>query len=822
MRISLEWLQEFVDISMTPAEISDLLTMAGFEVEDIEDRRSWADGVVIGYVTDCQPHPNADKLRVCTVDIGQAEPSTIVCGAANVKSGLFVPVATVGTYLPKIDIKITPRKLRGVKSYGMICSQSEIGLEKDSEGIYVFADTTAGDAPNFTPGEDARPHLGLDDVVLDVTSTANRADALSMIGIAREVAAITGAPLTLPEIPSLDIASSAKLAIALDAPEACPHYIGTYISGVNLAPSPPWLQRRLKAAGVRPISNVVDITNYVLLEWGQPLHAFDYDRLMAIAPGDTLSIGVRFAKLKETLKTLDGQKRKLSGQSLLITAGDTPVALAGVMGGEDTEVHGETAAVLLEAALFDAVAIRRSARDQSLRTEASARYERGVNQAELGRACRRALHLLTELTGGTLVHQAIAEAQSQTARGTARTIELRQARVNQVLGPVVSDESLGALSGQEIERILQALGCELEATLAPKMDGESVWQVTVPPYRYRDLEREIDLIEEVARLYGYNRFATTLPAKSEPGRLSPRYAATLRVTAALRGEGLTELIHYSLVKPESDRQIALANPLYAEYSALRMELFSGLLEAFQYNLEQGSGALNGYEVGRTFWQEDGQRHEKDLVGGILGGDPSQGRWTQGGRDRPMSWYEAKGVLESVFRQLAVTVEYRSYKAHPWLHPGRTAALWLNGQPLGLFGQVHPQLRQQRDLPESIYLFELDLDVLLQETTKAGADVPLFQVYSTYPAAERDIAFYAPLDLSLSQVEQTIRSAAGPLLTSVELFDEYRGDGVPEGQRSLALRLTYRELERTLTDEDVDPLQQQVRDALTGLGVTLRS
>ncbi|MEO0406077.1 MAG: phenylalanine--tRNA ligase subunit beta [Cyanobacteria bacterium P01_A01_bin.135] len=818
MRISLEWLQEFVDVPMTPAELSDLLTMAGFEVEDIEDRRSWADGVVVGYVADCQPHPNADKLRVCEVDIGAPEPSTIVCGAANVKSGLFVPVATVGTYLPKIDIKITPRKLRGVKSHGMICSQSELGLEKDSEGIYVFAAAGSDDAATLTPGEDARPHLGLDDVVLDVTSTANRADALSMIGIAREVAALTGAPLRLPKTPGLDIPTSSKLAIALQEPGACPRYIGTYLADVKLAPSPPWLQRRLKAAGVRPISNVVDITNYVLLEWGQPLHAFDYDRLMAIAAGDGLSIGVRFAQPKETLKTLDGQERKLPPESLLITADNTPVALAGVMGGEDTEVHSGTTAVLLEAALFDSVAIRRSARSHSLRTEASARYERGVNQAELGRACSRALHLLKELAGGSLVHQATAAAEGQA--GT-RTIELRQARTNQVLGPVVlSEESLGALTNSEIERILKALGCELE-TLA-SAEGEFVWQVTVPPYRYRDLEREIDLIEEVARLYGYNRFANTLPAKSEPGRLSPRYAGTLRVTAALRGEGLTELIHYSLVKPESDRQIALANPLYAEYSALRMELFSGLLDAFQYNLEQGSGALNGYELGRIFWQEGGQRHEKDLIGGILGGDPGQGRWARGGRDRPMGWFEAKGLLESVFRQLAIAVEYRPDSEHPWLHPGRTASLWLNDQQLGLFGQVHPQLRQQRDLPESVYLFELDLDVLLQKTTKAGADVPLFQVYSTYPAAERDIAFYAPLDLPLSKLEQTIRSAAGPLLTGVELFDEYRGEGVPEGQRSLALRLTYRELERTLTDEDVDPLQQQVRDALTALGVTLRS
>ncbi|MGF1534864.1 MAG: phenylalanine--tRNA ligase subunit beta, partial [Elainellaceae cyanobacterium] len=404
-----------------------------------------------------------------------------------------------------------------------------------------------------------------------------------------------------------------------------------------------------------------------------------------------------------------------------------------------------------------------------------------------------------------------------------RTVELRQARVNQLLGPVVlTDESLGALSAEEIVRILVALGCQMEAMPGREI-GESVWKVTIPPYRYRDLEREIDLIEEVARLYGYNRFATTLPGKSEAGRLSPRYAATQRVTAALRGEGLTELVHYSLVKPEDDRQVKLANPLYAEYSALRMELFSGLLDAFQYNLEQGSGPLNGFELGRVFWTEGESRSEKDVIAGIMGGDPKQGQWTQGGQPQPLSWFEAKGILESLFRQLAIAPEFRPHADHPWLHPGRTASLWLGEQDLGLFGQLHPQMRQQRDLPEAVYLFKLDLDTLLADITQEGADVPLFSPYSTYPAADRDIAFYAPLDLSLAKIEQVIQMAGAPLLSTVALFDEYRGEGVPEGQRSLALRLVYRTADRTLTDEDVDPVHQQVRDALVEtLGVTPRS
>ncbi|NET52690.1 MAG: phenylalanine--tRNA ligase subunit beta, partial [Merismopedia sp. SIO2A8] len=356
MRISLEWLQELVDFSMSPEELADMLTMAGFEVEDIEDRRTWADGVVIGKVIDRQPHPDADKLSVCTVDIGATEPSSIVCGASNVKADIYVPVATVGTFLPIVDLTIKPRKLRGVPSAGMICSLSELGLAKESEGIYIFQSEA------LVPGDDARPLLGLTDVILDVTSTANRADALSMIGIAREVAALTGNPLKVPSIPDdFGVASSQALAIAIDEPSACPIYIGTTIDKVAIAPSPTWLQRRLEAAGTRPINNVVDVTNYVLLEWGQPLHAFDRDRLQTVTQaatqaaaqgnkkvqGNALTIGVRFAKADETLTTLDGQDRTLDAQSLLITANDQPVALAGVMGGEDTEVHSGTENLLL-------------------------------------------------------------------------------------------------------------------------------------------------------------------------------------------------------------------------------------------------------------------------------------------------------------------------------------------------------------------------------------------------------------------------------------------------------------------------------------------
>lgn len=813
MRISLNWLNDLVSVDLTPEALADALTMAGFEVEDIEDRRTWADGVVVGRVLERTSHPDAEKLSVCTVDIGAAEPSTIVCGAANVRADIYVAVATVNTYLPKVDLTIKPRQLRGVPSAGMICSLSELGLEKDSEGIHIF------DQSDLTVGQDVRPLLGLDDVILDVTSTANRADALSMVGLAREVAAITGAPLHLPptQAPAL---TNPKSAVAIDLPDekACPIYIGTVLEGITIGPSPQWLQARLQAAGTRPINNVVDITNYVLLEWGQPLHAFDRDQLAKLGKGE-LTLGVRFARPDETLVTLDSQKRTLAPETLVITAHDVPVALAGVMGGEDTEVSHATQAVVLEAAYFDAALIRKSARSQGLRTEASARYERGVNPAELSLACQRALNLMVELAGATVISQTTAT----TALGQAipeRTLELRLERVHHLLGPVVN---LGAepapLPADKVKTLLETLGC----TVAPtQTDG--VWSVTVPPYRYRDLEREVDLIEEVARLYGYNHFADTLPQGAVGGVLSPEAALARRVREAFRGAGLTELLHYSLTKPISERQVVLANPLFPEYSALRQDLVDGLIDAYELNLNQGNGPLNGFELGNIFWQDDQGIHEAKAVGGILGGDGRSTQWVNSGQEQPLTWYEAKGILDTVFQRLGLAVDYRADSQDPRFHPGRTASLWVRGRTeLGRFGQLHPQLRQQRELPEGVYVFQLNWSALELCLLPSQQKAVRFAAYSPFPASDRDLAFYAPLDLAVSSLEATMKKAGGKLLESVALFDDYRGTSVPEGQRSLAFRLVYRSPDQTLTDEVVDPVHQKVRAALEKqFKVTLRS
>jgi phenylalanyl-tRNA synthetase beta chain len=813
MRISVNWLRELVDLTLTPEALAETLTIAGLEVEAIEDRRSLAEGVVVGKILARNPHPNADKLSVCTVDVGKESPLNIVCGAPNAAAEIYVPVAVVGTYLPTVDLKIKPAKLRGVPSEGMICSLAELGLAKESAGIHIFA------PDKVKIGEDVRPLLGLDDVILEIMPTANRSDALSMLGIAREVAALTGAALHLPKptaIPITDKALSSHLSLNIEDREACPTYLATAIAGVTIAPSPLWLQRRLESAGLRPINNVVDVTNYVLLEWGQPLHAFDRDRLQALVGSPTLTLGTRFAKLGESLPTLDGQTRNLTAQNLLITANGYPVAIAGVMGGSESEVLNQTQNIVLEAALFDPVTIRRSARAQNVRTEASARYERGVNFSEIEGAAHRALQLIIEVAGGQIVEQAIADARPDRS---GKAIALRLDRIHQILGWVHTESGLGNIAASEVERILRDLGCGLSLS----SENPVVWSVEVPAYRDRDLEREIDLIEEVARLYGYDRFADKLPDKGEIGKLSPEVLAERKIREVLRGVGLTEVVHYSLVKP-SLAEVVIANPLLAEYAALRTNLLDGLIDAFENNLAQGNGAINAFEWGRTFRQgeEVGQPLEQDAIAGILGGDRfPEGQWLSSGKPAPLTWFEAKGLLDTAFARLGVNVEYQSDREDPRLHPGRTAALWLGKQRLGTFGQIHPQLRQERDLPEAVYVFDLKAEVLLDALAQSAT--PHFQPYSTYPAVERDLAFFAAKEIPVQQLQRVMSKAGGQLLAGITLFDDYQGQNVPEGQRSLAFSIAYRAGDRTLTDGEVEPVHNQIREALLQkFQVTLRS
>jgi phenylalanyl-tRNA synthetase beta chain len=822
MYIALNWLKELVDCQLDPETLAQTLTLAGFEVESIDDRSTWADGVVVGRVLTRIQHPNADKLSVCTVDVGGAEPLQIVCGAANVRAGIHVAVATVGTYLPKVDLKIKPAKLRGEKSEGMICSVSELGLAKDSDGIHIFGEAEDPNTPAI--GTDVRPLLGLDDVILDLSSTANRADALSMVGIAREVAALTGGKLKLPTADLSAISKQPQLTVSVSEGQACPVYSATLIEGVQIAPAPEWLQSRLQAAGIRPINNVVDVTNYILLEWGQPLHAFDADKLRAVSGTPAIQMGVRYAeKQGEALKTLDGQERPLHAQNLLITASNTPVALAGVMGGETTEVGEGTQNIVLEAAIFDPVAVRKSARSQGgMRSEASTRYERGVNLAELETATHRAIELVLQLAGGKISCQDLSDRRPDFSQ-QPRTIKLRLVRLNQILGPIDDDGEPGEISGEDVERTLSALGCQLTASTDDK--EETVWDVVVPPYRYRDLEREIDLIEEVARLYGYDRFMDTLPSESAAGFLSLDEELLRRIRAAFRAVGLNEVVQYSyaIEKLNNGSQVEIINPMFAEYATLRSELVSGLIQSFQTNLAQGNGALQAFEISKIFGRDETGLIETDVLAGIISGDPAISRWTTGGKPQPLTWYEAKGMLDSVCASLNIPVEYQADRSDPKLHPGRTASLWLQGQNLGYFGQLHPQLRQEQDLPAAVYVFQLNLDPILNYLAVEERLVPVFKNYSTYPASDRDIAFFAPVELSLAEIHKSITKAGGELLEEVAVFDEYRGENVPDGQRSLAIRSIYRALDRTLTEAEIEPLQQKIRDVLVDkFRVTLRS
>ena len=827
MRISWNWLRELVDINLTPEELAETLTFAGFEVEDIEDRRTWAAGVVVGKVITIEPHPNADKLRVCQVDVGSGSILNIVCGAANVRAEALVPVAVSGTYLPKIDLKIRPSKLRGVRSEGMICSLSELGLEKTSEGIHIFAEET------LAVGTDVRPLLDLDDVILDLTATANRADALSMVGVAREVAALTGGQLHLPAVAEISLPVG-EVSLQVRETTACPAYLGTGIQGVKIAPAPNWLQQRLAAAGVRSINNVVDITNYVMLQWGQPLHAFDGDRLRCVGRNRLAkmgsssqeaskqpTIGVRFAREEETLKTLDGQTRNLQAPNLVITGNDQPIALAGVMGGEETEVHEGTTNIVLEAALFEPITVRRSARAQGLRTESSARYERSVNHAELEIACNYAVALIIEIAGGTAVSRVVSDDRPDYSD---RTIDLRLARIHHVLGAVnLADEEVGEITAADVDRILTALGCQLEIIESGDLP---VWQVRVPAYRYRDLEREIDLIEEVARLYGYDNFCDQLPEQAEIGYLSTDEFLKRQIRASFRAAGLTELVHYTYAvnkSSESGGMVAIANPLFTEYSVLRRDLIPGLIEAFGYNQDQGNGVLSGFEIGKVFWREEEGLREADAIAGIFGGSYYQGSWGEYNQSPGINWYVAKGLLEGVFQNLGLQVEYQPDQQSQILHPGRTASLWISGQRLGHFGEIHPEIRAQKGMIGSVYAFELDLDTLLMALDREDILIPKFQVYGSYPQSDRDIAFFAPIKVTAAEITKVIHQAGGSLLASITLFDEYRGQNVPEGQRSLAFRLVYRSSDRTLTETEIEPIHQQVREALVEkFGVNLRS
>ena len=806
MRVSLQWLQELVTCDLPPAaELAERLSIAGFEVDAIEDLGSLAAGVVVGYVRERRPHPNADKLSVCTVDVGEAEALQIVCGAANVKSGIHVPVARVGAVLPAVELTIKPAELRGVASSGMICSLRELGLNDQSDGIAVLDELL----PSVPPiGTAIGPSLGLDDQIFELAITANRPDGLSMLGIAREVAALAGGRVQEPAVPAgpasrdLPVDGSSRSMI-----EGGGLFSLTRLDGLRVGPSPTWLQRRLEKAGVRSINTVVDITNLVMLETGQPLHAFDALALASLpgAPDQDPAVGLRQARQGEVLTTIDGERRTLDNEGLVVTWADQPIALAGVMGGAAESVSESTTSIWLEAALFSPQAVRRSARSVGLRTEASLRFEKGLPREMTLAAADRAVQWLVELCGGRpngrWVHAAPAD--------PALPIPLRRDGLHNLLGPTADGSDLG---DQEITGTLMALGCTLEAW----QDGEG-WSVTIPPSRAMDLQREVDLIEEVARLVGYDRFSAHLPDPIEPGGLSPRQKGERRLRQALRQAGLQETTALSLVMAAPDR-LALSNPLLADYSHLRDNLHDELLQAARRNIQASQPGFWAFEIGHVFRINSGEHQQVALLAGVLSGERRAERWSSSGKRRPPTYFEARGVLQQALTSLQVPVEDRTLRddpgqGDPLLHPGRAAQLVIEGKAAGWFGQLHPDTAGALDLPEGSYGFEIDLEAVLTAATRQNRWQPGFRNFPTVPASERDLAIVVPVTVSASQLLQAIRKAGKPLLEHVELIDRYEGEQVASGSCSQAFRLRYRDPARTLTDDAVEQVHSKVRLSL---------
>ena len=829
MRVSLQWLRELVACDLPAAELGERLSMAGFELDGLEDLAAQAAGVVVGYVEQRDPHPNADKLSVCRVQIGAAEPLQIVCGAANVRAGIHVPVATVGAYLPAVDLTIKPAELRGVASSGMICSLKELGLADNSDGIAILDQLLEG-VPGV--GMPVGPSFGLDDQVMELAITANRPDGLSMRGIAREVAALTGSALTLPPAdPSIAAQALPLEADALAAIEAGGIFSITALKGIQPTTSPRWLQSRLERSGLRPINAVVDITNLVMLETGQPLHAFDAAKLAQpgrAGDGPNIgAIGLRQGASQDNFRGLDGSEHQLSEEALVVTYGDSPVALAGVIGGADSAVTASTTDIWLEAAVFAPQAVRRSARSTGLRTDASSRFEKGLPPEVTLAAADRAVALLQQLCGATVVgrwcHQ----------RPSAGPIPLllRRDALHQLLGPVqVLDGEPGELEDLEDDQIVEtltALGCEL----AERNAGDG-WDVLVPPSRSQDLVREVDLIEEVARLVGYDRFACHLPDPLEPGGLSPNQQVERRLRRSLAAAGLQESCHLSLgpatsmlSAPGSEAgsaaavlpaRLPLANPLLADYSHLRDGLAEELLLAARRNLQAGRSGFWAFEIGTVFAPGAQGPSQNQRLGGVVCGSRCSELWSAGGKPLAPTYFQARGLLQQGLSALGIPAEDRLLAKpadHPLLHPGRSAQLLIEGRPVGWFGQLHPLQAEALDLPEATHLFELELAPLLTAATRRNRFQPSFAAYATVPASERDLALVVPTSISCGQLLAAIRKAGKPLLEQADLLDRYEGAQVAAGSCSQAFRLRYRDAKRTLTEAEVEQAHQAVRSAL---------
>ena len=791
MKVSLAWLRELVDVDQSAEELAETLTRGGIEVEDVEDLNKGFEKVVIGEIVSLTKHPDADRLWVCGVNVGQ-EAVTIVTGAQNLLVGDRIPVALVGSTLPN-ELSIRKSKLRGVVSQGMLCSREEllldatVGLDRSADGILVLS-------PDVPIGENFGKYLGREDSVLDLELYPNRPDCLAMVNVAREVASLTGKKPHLPKWAEkeqvLNLPADSDLRIIIEDKELCWRYAGLVVEDVQIAPSPEWMQRRLKAAGVRPISNIVDITNYCMLEMGQPLHAFDRDKIM----GD---VHVRAAYPGEKIVTLDGVERTLQTDTLLIADDSQALAVAGVMGGLDSEVTKDTKRLMIESAHFSGVSVRRTSRRLGLRSEASNRFEKGIDAygivATLGRVC----DLLLDLGAGRPV--ALVDVVKNLP--AHRQVRLSVEHTSTVLG--------AELKTEEIRQVLEDLNFEYT-------EQEGLFSVGIPSYR-SDIEIEEDLMEEVARLIGYDRIPTTLPQGDlTQGRRTPEQEFRRRLRKALAQSGMDEVITYTFTRAEADAQwgsakhsIPLLNPLREELGVMRTSLVPGLLDVAARNIARRNTDVSIFEIGNTYWGEEQPlrklpREELRVAGVAVG---KNGRhWLKQPVD--YDFYYLKGILEEVALEFGLKLEYRLAENQTLLHPGRSADVYLQNQRLGFLGEMHPSLEKEWGL-ERVVLFELEFNPLfarMRQTVRAHS-IPRF------PAVNRDLAIVVASETPADAVMSKMRKLGGELLQQVEIFDVYSGKPIPDGRKSLAFALRYQSLERTLTDEEVNLLNSRILEGI---------
>jgi len=804
MLVSLKWLKDLVEVPVSLPELVDKLDLTGTAVESVKSAGEALDNVFVGQIVAKDKHPEADTLWVTKVDVGAEEPLQIVCGAQNFNAGDKVPVATVGATLPN-GMTIKKAKLRGIESRGMNCSARELGLGEDHDGLMILP----ADAPVGMPFAE---YAGLSDSILELEVTPNRPDCLSVAGFAREVGALyertAAVPSSSPEETGAPVAGT--VVVSIDDADMCPRYTARLIRNVKIGPSPAWLQERVTASGARPISNIVDITNYVMFELGQPLHAFDADLLGKDASG-AISLGVRSAVEGEKLTTLDGQERTLTADTLLITDPTGPIALAGVMGGEATEVGDATVNILLEAACFNPGSISRTSRRLGLFSEASSRFEKGVDRAACVAALDRAAALMAELADGQVAPGII---DVYPAPAVAREIDLRVDRMNAIIGAQIPEDVAAG--------ILRRLGCDVR--------GSGVLQVVVPTFR-PDLEREIDLVEEVLRIYGMGRIESTLPSGAgRLGELTRDQRLRERIGATLRGAGLNETMTYSFADPADTQRLRdeldegevyceLLNPMSAEQAVLRRTLLPGLLRSVSYNQRRGVPDVHLYEIGTTFKMAPGRKQPKEraMVGGVLAGAWHRPEWSSPAD--PLGFFDGKGVIEVLARELGLKRFKVRVAERPFLQPGRAAEVLVGGEVVGWLGEVHPLVLDAFEADAPVTAFELALAPLVRGT----ADAKPFSDLPRYPAVERDLAVVVAEDVTAERLGQAIVSAGGKLLDSVRLFDVYRGTGVEPGKKSMAFELAYRAPERTLTAEEVDAAHERlVRKVLGAVGGELRS